>query len=117
MMRNRQAMQQCLTLLRKPNKHFAVIRLRRHPLYRSVLCQPAHQFNSAVMTNKHPRRELAYRGLRSIRQAFNGQQKLMLLRLDSMSVRLILAEPQKPANLVAEFSQVLEFADCELSIS
>jgi hypothetical protein len=39
---------------------------------------------------------------------------LMLSLLDSMNKFLIFAEPQKPANLLAQFSKVLKLAKCEL---
>jgi hypothetical protein len=72
--------------------------------------QPVHQFNRAVMANQHARGEFANGGLHAIRQAFDGQQKLVLLRLDSAGARLVFAEPQKAADLKAELGQVLKLA-------
>jgi hypothetical protein len=40
-------------------------------------------------------------GLRSGCASLNGQQGLMLLRLDAASARSLLAERQKAANLIA----------------
>ena len=117
MVRNRQAVQQCLPTLREPNQHFTVIFICRNPLDNSMLRQSVDQLNGAMMANQHPRCELSNRGLHTIRQAFDGQQELVLLRLDSMSTCLIFAEPQKPADLKAEFSQVLQLANCELNFS
>ena len=117
MVRNRQAVQQLFPLICEPNMHFTLICFRRYPLHHSVLRQPVHQFNGAVMTNQHPRCELANSRFNAIRQAFDCQQELMLLRLNSVGARLIFAKPQEPADLIAKFSQVLELTSCKFELS
>jgi len=72
--------------------------------------QPVHQFHCAVMADEHARGEFSNGGLHTVRQAFDGQQKLVLLRLDSGGARLVFAEPQKPADLKAELGQCLKLA-------
>src|ERR1039458_9157469 len=60
------------------------------------------------MADQHPRCKLTNSGLHAPRQAFDGQQELVLLRLDPAGSRLIFTEPQEPADLIAEFRQRLK---------
>jgi hypothetical protein len=111
MVRNRQAVQQCLSTLREPNQHFTVICICCNPLDYSMLRHPVYQLNGAVMANQHSRCEFANGRFNAIWQAFDGQQELVLLRFYSVCPCLVIAEPQEQTDLVTELSQVLQFAD------
>jgi len=109
---------QCrLPFLREPNENFTVIRFRRYTLHHSVLRQPVYQLNGAVMANQHSQCEFTNGRFNAIWQAFDGQQELVLLRLDSVCACLIFAEPQETADLVTKFSQILQLSSCKLNFS
>jgi hypothetical protein len=93
MVRNRQVVQQSFTFLGELKENLAVIFFRWHSFHGVVICQPVYQLHGAVMADQHPRGELADSGLYSVRQTFDGQQKLVLLRFDSAGARLVFAEP------------------------
>ena len=62
-------------------------------LHRAVFCQPVNKFHRTVMADQHPRGQFADSGLHAVWQAFDCQEKLVLLRLDSAATRLVFAEP------------------------
>jgi len=71
----------------------------------AVLFQAVNQFDRGVMLKLHLRRELADGGLYAGPESADGEQKLVLARLQAMSSRLFLAEVEESANLEAKFSQ------------
>jgi len=67
--------------------------------------QSIDQVHRAVMLNLQTPRELADSRTLSFGQPLDRQQKLMLLRLDAVGSRGVLAEAQKTAHLMAEFGK------------
>jgi hypothetical protein len=72
--------------------------------------QPIYQFDRGVMSQGETIRQLANGRLGTIGQAFQRQQRLVLLRLDAMLSGLYLAELKEMPELVPELSQLLIFA-------
>jgi hypothetical protein len=71
----------------------------------SVADQPLGQFNSAVVPDVQSLGDFADVGLHALRETFQCQQQLMLLRIKARIHGRLLAEMQKPANLIAEFRE------------
>jgi hypothetical protein len=103
--------QERFPLLREPNEDLAVILFCRRAFHYAVFGQPVNKFHGAVMANQHPRGEFANGGLHAVGQALDGQQELVLLRLDPAGTRLVFAEAQKAADLKAELCQRLKLAN------
>lgn len=87
-------------------ENFAVIEVAMAPRYRSLLHQTVDQFHGAVMAKAKPVRERGNGGANPLGQAFNGQQELVLLRLDVTGTSGFLAEVQELADAVAEFRKL-----------
>ena len=73
--------------------------------YVAVIFQAIHQFHHAVMFELQSPGQLAYGGLHVFGQAFDGEQQLMLLRLQAVPPGLLLAEMQVEPDLVTELGQ------------
>ena len=58
-------------------------------LHRPMFCQPVNKFDCTVMADEHARCQLADSGLHAVWQAFDCQEKLVLLRLNSVTTRLV----------------------------
>lgn len=90
---NRQVVQLRFPFWGKPKQHFTMVIFSGDTLHRAVFCQPVNKFHRTVMANEHPRGQLADSWLHAVWQAFDGQEKLVLLRLDSVTTRLVFTEP------------------------
>lgn len=95
---------------------FAPIGFAARSAQKSALDEPVGKFHSAVMLDLQALGEDSNRCLRACRQPFEGQQRLMLVRLHSARARRPLAEIEVAADFVAEIGQhsVIEFAFCSL---
>lgn len=67
--------------------------------------QAIDQFDGAVMLQKQAAGQFADRGRRSLRQALDGEQQLVLLRLQAGGAGLIFTELQELPQLVAELRE------------
>src|SRR5690349_18382200 len=105
-------MRQC-----QPPEYGAAGRRQAHPYLAAVLLpgmaldgarllQPVDQFDGAVVLDKQSARDLASGRIHSVRQPLNGEQQLVLLRLDSVLGCGGFAEVKEAANLAAEFRQI-----------
>ena len=72
--------------------------------------QPIDQLDSRVMAQREPIRQFANCRMRTGGQAFQGQQRLMLVRLDSVFPCLCFAELKKMPKLVAKLGELLVVA-------
>jgi hypothetical protein len=94
-------------------RHFqqdlAGVRLAVLPRNRTVSYQPVRQLDGAVMPQAKPGRHGRDSGTNPLRQPLNGEQQLMLLRLDPVRSRGFLAEVQKLANPVSECRDLAVF--------
>ena len=72
--------------------------------------EPVYQLDGGVMAQREPVGQLGDGRVRAGREPFERQQRLMLLRLDSMSPCLHFAEVEKLAKLAPEIGELLIFA-------
>jgi hypothetical protein len=77
--------------------------------------QAVNQFYCAVMLYLEALRHLGYARPCSFRKPFQGEQKLVLARLDSRGAGHLLAEMQETANLVPQFRQGLVIGHADYS--
>ena len=82
--------------------------------YVFALFQAIDHFDHTVMLELHPRGEFADRRHRSFRQTADCQQKLVLLRLQSVLPGLLFAEMQEPPDLAAKFGQSAIFSQSQV---
>jgi hypothetical protein len=73
--------------------------------------QPVYEFYGAVMLDEHSRRNLSNRWVCSLGKAMHREQKLVLLGLDAMFLRLQFAEMNEASDLSAELRQITIFID------
>jgi hypothetical protein len=76
------------------------------------------EFNSAVMLQLQPVRQLSNTGSLPGRQSSNGEQHLMLLRLQPPGWSRLFTKMQEPPELIAEFGerQVVALRQIQVSI-
>ncbi len=76
--------------------------------------EPVDQTYGAVMPEKKALSQAADAGLVRVRQPADGQQHLVLLRLESGGFRGVIAASQELTDPVAQFRQrsIFGFADC-----
>lgn len=75
----------------------------------SARFQAVHQLNSGVVPQSETVRQLADRGMSRGGKTLESEQGLMLLRLDSMTPGLHLAEMQKLPELIPKLGELLIF--------
>ena len=68
-------------------------------------CQAVYQFHCAVVLDLQACGKLSDQGPRALRQAFQGQQQLMLLRLQPRAACGLLAEVKEVADLISQFRE------------
>src|SRR5690242_4663912 len=85
---------------REVNDDLATVVGAGRPSHIAVSRQPVHEFNRAVMLQLEPGGKLADGGLHVGWQAFDGEQNLVLLWLELVASRLLLAEMKIAADLV-----------------
>lgn len=98
----REFSQYLLSFLGDTDKNTSLISLIAATLNETALREPVHQLNRAVMLKLHALGQFSNRRLPALWQSFERQQQLVLLRLNAGVTCRLLAEVQKPANLVAE---------------
>jgi len=96
-----------LSFKSKGQQHFTAIALGAVPMNIPSLFEAIHQFDGTVVADLHALSQLADARPRPLRHAFDCQHELILPTLEARSVHCLLAEMEKPANLVAEFSESL----------
>jgi hypothetical protein len=74
----------------------------------SPVHQPIDQLDRAVVLQLHAFGQNADRRFEAVGQPSYGQEQLVLLRLDAGLARGMLAETEKPADLVAQFRHSFE---------
>jgi hypothetical protein len=84
------------------HNHLPAVRWRARARNQPPLNQPVHQFNRTVMLDLQPFRQDANAW---VVVASNRQQQLMLVRLKTGCARCLLAEMEKPPDLVPGFRQ------------
>jgi len=82
-----------------------------------AICQAVNQLHSAVMLDLKSFGDFADGGRNSLRHAFDGEHKLMLLWLDAGFARRTFAESKETANVISEFRQSLVIVFGNLSAS
>ena len=73
------------------------------PFDKTILLRTIREFHRAVVTDIKLLRERADGGIDPLRQSFNGQQKLVLFRLQPDFFGQLIADVQIPADVVAKF--------------
>jgi hypothetical protein len=108
-MRVRKFLQQGLALFRQVHDHLpAILRVARAH-YQPALLGAVDEFDGAVVLKLQPLRQVSNRWLVLTGQPADGQQELILLRMQSPAPRCRLAEMQETAYLVAELGLGDEF--------
>jgi hypothetical protein len=102
---DRELTQSLLALRSQADEYFPMIVYPGLTKDSSGFLQSIDQVHRAVMFNLQTPRKLADGGTLAFGQTLDRQQKLMLLRLDAVGSRGVLAEAQKTAHLMAEFGK------------
>ena len=74
--------------------------------HKPLVFHAIHEFDHAVMPELQPVRQLSDGRGMPVRQTFDCEQKLMLLRLQSEPPDLLLAEMQETPDLIPELGQI-----------
>jgi hypothetical protein len=90
-----------------PNQHLASINIATVPCRESSLDQAVHQFHRAMMPDLQSLGESPNRRPLCSRQALDGKQELVLLRLDTSGPRFALAEGEEATDLMPKLGQGL----------
>jgi hypothetical protein len=98
-------MKHCFTLSGNNKLNLTSIVIGAAALHETTPRQTIYEFYGTVGTNLHAIRQRADVRPHVYRQTFQGQQKLMLPRLEASLACGLLAEMQEAANLVAEFRE------------
>lgn len=104
-MGQREAAEHARAGTREVNDNLAAVVGAARPSYVAVSCQPVYEFNRAVMLQLEPRSKLADSRLHLGWKAFDSEQNLVLLRLELVAARLLLAEMKIAADLVTKVRQ------------
>ncbi len=104
-MRPAEAVEDGLARPRERHQDLAMVGFTVRTAEQAAVTETVHEFDGAVMADEQARGKLADDGPRALGQAGDGQQKLMLARLQAMRTRLLLAKVQKTVDLEAEIRQ------------
>jgi hypothetical protein len=88
---NGESTQQCLAARCKFYKHFALILTSVAASHSATINEPIYKFYSAVMAKTELMGEHRYGGTSVLSQALDCQEKLMLLRFDTLGASRFLA--------------------------
>jgi len=105
-MKNRKLVQQFLAMLSELDEDLAAVLVAVTPPYRAAGYQAIHEFHRAVMSQKQLLRESGYSRARAGGQAFDGKQKLMLVRFDALGASGFFAEMQELPNAAPELGEL-----------
>ena len=106
-MRRSQQLQQRFSATREGQHDFAAVRHAARAPYQALPFQAIYQFHRAVMLNQQPLGQHPDRSHPVGGQAFDSQQRLVLLRLDARGAHGVLAEIQEAANFEAKVRERL----------
>ena len=67
--------------------------------------KPARKFDGTVMTEVQSPGDVSDGGPQTFREAFQREQKLVLLRAKALRLRCLFTEMKKPADLISKFGQ------------
>jgi hypothetical protein len=85
---------------------FATVLLAGMAFDQAGMLHPVHQLDRAVMLDEQPRCDFADSRVGILRQAVDGEQSLMLLRLDAVFLRGGLAEMQEASDLAPKLGKI-----------
>src|ERR1051325_1873953 len=105
MVDQRKPPKQALALRSQVYEHLAAVILVMLAAYQGSRGQPVQQLDGAVMKNLKALCKFADGRTLTVGKAFDGEHKLMLLRLQAMGPGGLRAELQEFPNAVAEFRQ------------
>jgi hypothetical protein len=105
-MEYREPVQQHFSVWRELNQHFTVVLIAGPAPQRSALDQPINQLDRTVVTKAELLRNGPHRRARAGRQAFDGEQKLVLLGFNALGAGGFLAEVQELPDTVPELGQL-----------
>ncbi len=106
--RHRHALELSFAPGRKSHEYLPPIHPAPRTTYQSPFLEAIHQFDGAVMLDLQALCENADGRFLCGRNAFDGQQRLVLLRLEPCRARVAFAEVQVPANGISKIRQRLE---------
>src|SRR5215472_11016899 len=99
------AHQPLLTFRRQPNVNLPPVGRVAGALYQSALHQPVRQSNGAMMLDQQDSGQVSNGRAAGAIECPHGQEELVLLRLQSLGLRRLLAELQKTADLETEIGE------------
>ena len=114
-MRQSKTAQNRASLRSQHDQNLAFVFLARSPGDGAGQFKPVHQFDSAVVLDEKPGRNLSNRRLYALGKSLDCQQQLMLLSLDPMLFRRGLAEMKKLPDLPPELGQVVVLIGREIA--
>jgi hypothetical protein len=98
-------MQQRFAVSREFDQDLSLIFMAVSSTYRAALHQPVYEFNRAVVTKTELLRKRSNGWAGTLRQSFDSQEHLVLLRLDSLGASCFFAEVQKLPDPVTELGK------------
>ena len=98
-------MQQVLAVRRKFDQHLAMVIIAVPALQGAALDKPIDKLHRTVMAKAKLSRNRRNCGTDALRQAFNSQQQLMLLRFDTPGSGYFLTKMQELPDTVTELSK------------
>jgi hypothetical protein len=99
-------LQELLAVTRESEEHFASIMLVMVLNNGSVRDGAVDQLDRTVMAKAQPLGKRSDRGPDAFGQTLDGEHQLVLLRIDTVITRRLLAEVQKLADTVAKFGDL-----------
>ena len=103
--RKGQAAHDCLPAAGDAQQNFPPVISAAHAFEQAVEFEPIDEFYRAVVMDLQPFGEQAHGRRATVGQAFNGQQCLKLLRLDTGIARRLLGQIQKTSEFVTELRE------------
>jgi hypothetical protein len=99
-------MQKVLTMPGEFDEHFATVIIAVTPPYGATRYEAIDEFHRAVMPQKQLPGQRGYSGACAAGQAFDGKEKLVLVRLDTFGTRGFFAEMEELPDTTAEFGEL-----------
>lgn len=100
-------LQQRFTARRNQEMHDAAVFGPGLPLQQPTIGKAVGEFDNRVMTDMQPPGKIGNRRRKIRRQAFQGKQQLVLLRLNACSLGGFFAEVKERSDLMPEFGEEL----------
>jgi hypothetical protein len=103
---NRKPVQQILAVRREFNQHFAAVLIAVAAFHGAMIDETVQQFHCAVVPKTQPLRKRGDSRTSARRHAFQGEKKLVLLRLNPLRTGSLFAEVKELTNAVPKLGKL-----------